>query len=134
MSRITYLYWQCLTESDAGDPSRITVAECPRCGHRSTASGFGVEALRACAEKLRAECPRGEENTYSHEVFPELEESHPGFAEATQGAAATSALEKPDHGRRKAVVGLLLANGSDHEAVTGKPPRLRPPRLRLPGT
>lgn len=133
MTRITFLYWQCLSNSEDRDPIRITVAECPRCGHRSTANGFGIDALRACGEKMRAECPRGEENTYSHEVFPALEESHPGSAETTQGAAATSALEKPDHGRRKAVVACCSAYGRD-EAVTGKPPRLRPPRLRLPET
>ena len=41
-----------------------TGAMCSRCGTKVWSLGDGAEAETACAEKLHAQCPRGELNAY----------------------------------------------------------------------
>ena len=44
--------------------SLSTSAKCSRCGIKVWSFGDGADVEKACAEKLHAQCPRGELNTY----------------------------------------------------------------------
>jgi hypothetical protein len=74
MARLTFLYWYEPLEIDGETVEGVT-AECPRCGHRSSCPGTDLSTVKRCGASLRRECPRGERNIYSSQVFRTLEPS-----------------------------------------------------------